>query len=82
LAIEVTVSSLFGQNVSQCISALDRLRSNKSKNIIEVLRISFDELEEEEKEIFLDIACFIDGGDMEYVNEVLNFRGFHLEYGI
>jgi len=82
LAIEVIGSSLFGRNVPQWRSALGRLRDNKSKNIMDILRISFDQLEEEDKEIFLDIACFLYSKDENYVEEVLNFRGFHSEYGL
>ena len=78
LAIEVIGSSLLGRNVSKWRSALDRLRHNKSRNIMDVLRISFDQLEEEEKEIFLDIACFLHYYSEKYIKEILNFRGFHL----
>ncbi|RDX76722.1 TMV resistance protein N, partial [Mucuna pruriens] len=83
LAIQVLGSSLLGQNVSQWRSALARLRKTKSKNIMDVLRIGFDELEDMEKEIFLDIACFFNSPSNEQsVKEVLDFRGFHPEYGL
>jgi len=82
LAIEVIGSSLFGRKVSQWRNALDRLRYNKSRNIMDVLRISFDQLEEEDKEIFLDIACFLYRYHWDFVKEVLNFRGFHPECGL
>jgi len=84
LAIEVIGSSLFGRNVSQWRSALDRLRHNKDINIMDVLSISFDHLGEDKEEIFLDIACFIAGnihgkGDVE---KFLSFRGFDYANGI
>ncbi|CAJ1978728.1 unnamed protein product [Sphenostylis stenocarpa] len=82
LAIEVLGSSLFGRGVSQWRSALARLRDYKSKDIMDVLRISFDQLDDTEKEIFLDIACFLNYREVEYVKEVLEFRGFHPEYGL
>ncbi|CAJ1978734.1 unnamed protein product [Sphenostylis stenocarpa] len=82
LAIEVLGSSLFGRSVSQWRSALIRLRENKSKDIMDVLRVSFDQLDDTEKETFLDIACFLNYGEVEYVKEVLEFRGFHPEYGL
>ena len=63
-------------------SALASLRVNKSKNIMNVLRISFDQLEDTHKEIFLDIACFFNDDDVEYVKEVLDFRGFNPEYDL
>ncbi|XP_040872126.1 disease resistance protein RUN1 [Glycine max] len=82
LAIEVLGSSLFDKDVSHWRSALASLRVNKSKNIMNVLRISFDQLEDTHKEIFLDIACFFNGRYVEGVKEVLDFRGFNLEYGL
>ncbi|WVZ04464.1 hypothetical protein V8G54_025270 [Vigna mungo] len=82
LAIEVIGSSLFGRNVSQWKSAVARLKEIKNKNIMDVLRISFDQLDEEDKEIFLDIACALCKHDEKYVKEVLNFRGFHPEYSL
>ncbi|WVZ03030.1 hypothetical protein V8G54_023836 [Vigna mungo] len=82
LAIEVIGSSLFGRNVSQWESALARLEENTSKNIMDVLRISFDQLDERDKEIFLDIACALCFHDEKYFKEVLHFRGFHPEYGL
>ncbi|ESW06525.1 hypothetical protein PHAVU_010G055200 [Phaseolus vulgaris] len=84
LAIEIIGSSLFGRNVSQWRSALSKLRYNKDRNIMDVLRISFDQLKEEEKEIFLDIACFLYkcGYSKDEVEKFLRFRGFDYENGI
>ncbi|ESW06516.1 hypothetical protein PHAVU_010G054500 [Phaseolus vulgaris] len=69
-------------------SALGKLRYNKDRNIMNVSRISFDQLKEEEKEIFLDIACFlqVEEGSMIHfdktVEEILSIRGFDYENGI
>ncbi|QCD86510.1 hypothetical protein DEO72_LG3g1033 [Vigna unguiculata] len=82
LAIKVIGSSLFGRNMSQWKSVLAKLKENKSKNIMDVLRISFDQLDEKEKEAFLDIACFYNDYDEIEVKEILNFRGFHPEDSI
>ncbi|KOM50311.1 hypothetical protein LR48_Vigan08g113800 [Vigna angularis] len=82
LAIEVIGSSLFGRNVSQWESALARLKEKKSKNIMDVLRLSFDQLDEDQKETFLDIASVLCNHHEKYVKEVLNFRGFHAEYSL
>ncbi|KAL5147584.1 TMV resistance protein N [Glycine soja] len=82
LAIEVLGSSLFDKDVLHWRSALALLRENKSKSIMNVLRISFDQLEDTHKEIFLDIACFFNHYPVKYVKEVLDFRGFNPEYGL
>ncbi|KAG5020608.1 hypothetical protein JHK87_016463 [Glycine soja] len=39
-------------------------------------------LEDTHKEIFLDIACFFHGYNVEDVKEILDFRGFNPEYGL
>ena len=52
---------------------------------MDVLRISFDQLEDTEKEIFLDIACLFYAWPyttLEFVKEILDIRGFHPEYGL
>ncbi|KAG4390256.1 hypothetical protein AAZX31_06G241400 [Glycine max] len=84
LAIEILGSSLFDKHVSHWRSALISLRENKSKSIMDVLRISFDQLEDTHKEIFLDIACFLSKNMLwgEYLKEVLDFREFNPEYGL
>ena len=50
--------------------------------IYEVLKISYDGLDDKEKNIFLDIACFFKGEDKEYVVEILNGCGFFTPSGI
>ncbi|CAK8577161.1 unnamed protein product [Lathyrus sativus] len=82
LAIKVLGSFLYGRDVTEWRSALSRLRANPRTDIMNVLRISFDGLEDTEKDIFLDIACFLHGHDEVYVKEVLDFRGFHPEIGL
>ncbi|XP_061350521.1 disease resistance protein RUN1-like [Gastrolobium bilobum] len=82
LAIKVLGSFLFGRDVSEWISALARLRENPSKDIMDVLRISYDGLEEMEKEIFLDIACFFNGQPLDLVKRCLDCCGFQPDIGI
>jgi hypothetical protein len=57
LALEVIGSHLFNKTIEQCNSALDRYERIPDKKIQTVLQISFDALNEEEKSVFLDIAC-------------------------
>ncbi|RZC09314.1 Disease resistance protein RML1B [Glycine soja] len=82
LTIEVMGKSLVGRNVSQWKSALVRLSEIKSKDIMDVLRTSYDDLEEKDNEIFLDIACFFGQDSEDYVKEILDFRGFYPEIGL
>jgi hypothetical protein len=82
LAIKVLGSFLYGRDVSEWISALARLRENPRADIMDVLRTSFDGLEDTEKDIFLDIACFFDRDSEKSVKKFLDIRGFHPEIGL
>jgi len=82
LAIKVLGSFLFGKSVSEWRSALVRLKENPNNDILDVLQISYDRLEDSEKQIFLDIACFFNGLEESFVKKVLDFRGFHPEIGL
>ncbi|RDX73276.1 TMV resistance protein N, partial [Mucuna pruriens] len=82
LVIKVLSSFLFDRNVSEWRSALVRLKENPIQDILDVLQISFDGLQDLEKQIFLDIACFFSGYEELYVKKVLDCCGFHSEIGI
>nr|WIL59999.1 nodulation protein [Melilotus officinalis] len=82
LAIKALGSFLFGRDISEWRSALARLRESPDKDIMDVLQLSFDGLKEQEKEIFLHIACFFNWHMEEYVKNVLNCCGFHADIGL
>ncbi|XP_057424062.1 disease resistance protein RUN1-like [Lotus japonicus] len=82
LAIKVLGSFLFGRDVCEWRSALVRLRENPEKDIMDVLRISYDALRDTEKEIFLDISCFFHGKLSSYVEDLLDIRGFYPKIGL
>lgn len=44
--------------------------------------MSYDGLDYEEQNIFLDIACFFKGKDWDLVMDFLNTRGFSSKIGI
>jgi len=73
---------LFGRDIHEWRSALARLRESPNKDIMDVLQLSFDGLEEMEKEIFLDIACFFIWKREKYVRNILNCCGFHPDIGL
>jgi len=82
LAVEVIGSSLYGRDAHHWKSALEKYKRIPEKDIQEKLRISYDGLEESEKNIFLDIACFFKGEDVEYVTKILDNCGFFPDIGI
>ncbi|XP_050277142.1 disease resistance protein Roq1-like [Quercus robur] len=71
LALEVLGSFLKCRKPDAWESALDRLKEAPPKKILDKLQISFDGLEETEKKIFLDIACFFKGEDKDRVINIL-----------
>jgi len=82
LALTVLGSHLCGRDKGKWVSALAKLEKVPNKEIYEVLKISFDGLEENEKAIFLDIACFFKGEDKEYVKMILDGCDLHSDIGI
>ena len=61
--------------------ALDRMKNIPDKKIMDVLEISIDGLNHEEKEIFLHIACFFRGEREVYVKRILDSCGLHPHIG-
>ncbi|KAI9094465.1 hypothetical protein K1719_026690 [Acacia pycnantha] len=82
LALEVLGSFLCGRSEVEWRDALDRLERILANDIIEVLRISYDGLHEEEKTIFLDIACFFSGWTKKEVTLILKGCGIYSKIGI
>ncbi|KAG7963285.1 hypothetical protein I3843_09G111100 [Carya illinoinensis] len=63
-------------------SIIRKLQSRLNKKIYEILKISFDALEDNEKAIFLDIACFFKGENKDDVTKFLEASNFHAIHGI
>ncbi|KAG8479612.1 hypothetical protein CXB51_029453 [Gossypium anomalum] len=82
LALEVLGSFLYGRDLAHWRSAIERLKQDSNKEILDTLRISFDGLEEKEKNIFLDIACFFNGDKKDLVMKVLDGCEFFPDIGI
>ncbi|XP_042964441.1 disease resistance protein RUN1-like [Carya illinoinensis] len=82
LALMVLGSNLYGRDIHYWGSALEKYKRIPHNDIHEKLRISYDGLEESEKNIFLDIACFFTGEEEGYVTKVLDSSGFFPKCGI
>nr|XP_028958056.1 TMV resistance protein N-like [Malus domestica]XP_028958057.1 TMV resistance protein N-like [Malus domestica] len=70
---------ILGSSFLHCESKedwLDEWKEFPREKIWKVFRSSYDGLKEIEKEIFLDIACFYQGKDVDIVKEMLDICGF------
>ncbi|KAF5451959.1 hypothetical protein F2P56_027009 [Juglans regia] len=82
LALSVVGSNLRGRDVPYWRSQLQKYQRIQHKKIYDILKISFDGLDDFEKNIFLDIACFFKGDEREYVTKILDSCGFFAYAGI
>ncbi|KAG7532627.1 Leucine-rich repeat 3 [Arabidopsis thaliana x Arabidopsis arenosa] len=61
---------------------LQMLRQNPPTEILEAFRRSFDGLNDNEKNIFLDLACFFRGENRNHVIQILDGCGYFTDLGI
>nr|XP_048330774.1 disease resistance protein RPV1-like [Ziziphus jujuba var. spinosa] len=71
LALEVLGSFRCGKGKNQWQSLVHNLENKPHEKIYDILKISYDALNDEQKAIFLDIACFFVGEDKDYVTQVI-----------
>ena len=72
LALKVLGSLLCDKTISEWESELHKLEKEPEVKIQKVLKISFDGLDDTQKEVFLDIACFFKGEDRDFVSKILD----------
>ncbi|XP_031249156.1 disease resistance-like protein DSC1 isoform X2 [Pistacia vera] len=82
LALKVLASSLHKKSKRDWESALNKLKKISNPKIHNILRISYDGLDREEQDIFLDIACFFEGEDSNHVTRILDGCYFSAHYGL
>ncbi|XP_050209706.2 disease resistance protein RPV1-like [Mercurialis annua] len=82
LALQVLGSSLYNKNAVEWEDQLKKLEDSPDKTIQNTLRVSYDGLDENEKEIFLDIACFFTSEDKDHVESALECLGHFARIGI
>ncbi|CAI9282580.1 unnamed protein product [Lactuca saligna] len=82
LTIRVLGSFLCGKNELEWIDALERLKTIPETETLKKLEISYIALEEDYKEIFLDVACILKGWRKDLAIKVLESCGFHARNGL
>ncbi|CAN1779975.1 Disease resistance protein L6 [Linum perenne] len=68
LTLKVVGSLLYREEVNIWKEKLAQLKETTEKEVIERLKISYNALEHEARQIFLDIACFYIGSEKEIVS--------------
>ncbi|CAL9020078.1 unnamed protein product [Prunus brigantina] len=76
LALKTLGSFLYKRSRDEWKSALDKLKQAPDRKIYQILKISYDGLEEMQKKFFLDVACFHKSYHKETVIEILDSCGF------
>ncbi|KAF3951540.1 hypothetical protein CMV_022824 [Castanea mollissima] len=82
LALKVLGSLLFDKKIDEWNSALDKLKVEPDKKILDILKISYYGLTNMQKELFLDIACFFKGENKDCIRDILKSFGYYPEYNI
>ena len=84
LALKVMGRDLCEQTIHEWNDALDYYKTNLHEDIQKILRRSYEGLTKNERNVFLDIACFFKGYDMSYnmIRDVLKACGLNPAYGI
>ncbi|XP_076893808.1 TMV resistance protein N-like [Bidens hawaiensis] len=82
LTIKVLGSFLCGKDKPEWIDALARLKTIPLKGTLEKLELSFESLEDDYKEIFLDVACLLKGWEKNKAIRMLESCGLHARNGL
>ncbi|XP_075659826.1 TMV resistance protein N-like isoform X2 [Castanea sativa] len=72
LALEIIARDLCGRAKDEWESALEKYKKIPIKRIQNILQVSYNGLQDTEKDIFLDIACFFKGWDKDYIVKILD----------
>ncbi|XP_076952371.1 TMV resistance protein N-like [Bidens hawaiensis] len=82
LALQVLGSFLYDKDKDEWMSVLDKLKCIPDAKVTERLKISYDGLKSDEKELFLDIACFMRRWEIDDAMRVLIACSFHPVIGV
>ncbi|GKB18191.1 Toll/interleukin-1 receptor domain-containing protein, partial [Tanacetum coccineum] len=82
LTIKVLGSFLCGKDDVDWNDALERLETIPLNETMKVLELSYIGLEEDYKEIFLDVACILNGWKKDDAIRALESCGFHARIGL
>ncbi|KAL4613855.1 hypothetical protein ACB092_07G011600 [Castanea dentata] len=82
LALQIIGSDLRGRSIHEWESELEKYKNIPNKEIQNILKVSFEGLDKNEQDIFLDIACFFQGLSKNYVVDILAACNLYPNSGI
>ncbi|KAK2980878.1 hypothetical protein RJ640_006250 [Escallonia rubra] len=83
LALQVLGSSLSKKSIDVWESALEKLEAIPEGQSLKKLKLSYDSLQDDnDRNLFLDIACFFVGKDKDWTSTILAGCGFYTKIGI
>ncbi|XP_071732560.1 TMV resistance protein N-like [Rutidosis leptorrhynchoides] len=82
LTIKVLGSFLGGKDNLEWIDVLERLKRIPLRETLEQLEISYIGLEDDYKEIFLDVVCFLKGWEKDDAIKALESQGYNARIGL
>ena len=82
LALRIIGSHLNGRTKPQWEDALRKYKKYPDGEIYQILKVSYDGLEETEKNIFLDISCFFKGRSRDFLVNILDKCSLYPNSGI
>ena len=71
LVLKIIGGDLYNRNIQYWKSSLEKYKKIPNSNIQQVLKISYDGLDQSQRDIFLDIACHFKGFYKEVVVDIL-----------
>ena len=80
LVLKIVGVDLYDKKLQCWRSALDKYKRIPNSDIQEVLKISYDRLDQIQWDIFLDIACFLKGFYKNFLVDILQSSNFHDPY--
>ncbi|XP_076925922.1 TMV resistance protein N-like [Bidens hawaiensis] len=82
LTIKVLGSHLCGRSELDWVDAINRLKNIPLKETLEKLELSYNGLENDQKEIFLDVVCVLKGETKYRAIRILESCGFNARIGL
>ena len=82
LALKVMGSNLYNKSMEEWGDELEKLESTSDDKILKILKVSYNDLDDNQKQIFLDIACFFKSNDKDHVESILNGCSLFARTGI